>query len=65
MGEFPRVYRLGNVTVTFWLTDRGEFRIEVIRIDDEAIETSELTTGDLLNAAMLVRRVEAATFQAP
>jgi hypothetical protein len=65
MGEFPTVYRLGDVTLAFWLTDRGEFPVEVMRIDDEGIETSELTTGDLLNGAMLLRRVEAATFQEP
>jgi hypothetical protein len=63
MGEFPTVYKLGNVTVTFWLNESGEFLIEVMHVDNDGIESTELRTGDLLNAAMLLRRVEGSLFQ--
>jgi hypothetical protein len=62
----PEVMQLGNVRVYYWKNEEDrDFSIEVFRVNDDGMEISELTPGDLLNAAMLMRRVEAAIFPGP
>ena len=59
----PNVMQLGNVKVYYW-KEVDQHSIEVFRVRDDGIEIPELTPGDLLNAAILLRRVEAAIFEA-
>ena len=62
----PEVMQLGNVKVYYWKNEEDrDYSIEVFRVNDDGREVSELTPGDLLNAAMLMRRVEAAIFSGP
>jgi hypothetical protein len=62
----PEVMQLGNVKVYYWKNEEDrDYSIEVFRVNDDGMEVSELTPGDLLNAAMLMRRVEAAIFSGP
>jgi hypothetical protein len=60
----PNAMKLGNVKVYYSEVD-GKHYIKVCRINENGSEVSELTPGDLLNAAMLLRRVEAAIFKVP